>query len=161
MTDTRPEHDAEIEVCGEVYLVRRTHDLLRRIEQRFGALLPLAGRVERMDVRQAELALIFEEVMRGNPEAPPRAGIERWIWDEGTPKVVKGLARLLYELPIGNRTLRLLEDEKRIAAAEQREREESVRPTAPALAPDRASALAEALATAMSRTTGSSTGAPH
>ena len=138
--DARPEHDGEIRICGQDYLFRRTHDLLRRIEQRFGALLPLALKVERFGVTQSELAAIYEELVRGDPGRPVRAQLEQWIWDEGTPKLCAPLARVLYELPVGNRTLRLLEEEKMIAAAEQAEQRAkkngtSVRPTQPAVAP--------------------------
>jgi hypothetical protein len=129
--ETRPDYDAEIDICGETFLVRRSHDLLRRLESRFGPLLHLAGRVERLGVTQSELALIYEEISKGDPERPGRLDIERWIWDEGTPKLCPPLRKLLWELPLGNRTLRQLEEEKRIMAADQRERSAAGRPTDP------------------------------
>lgn len=134
MTETRPDHDAQLEICGETYLFTRSHDLLRRMEQRFGALIPLAGRVERMAVTQAELVAIYEEILKGDQSRPWRLALERWVWDIGTPKLCAPLARVLYELPIGNKTLRLIEEEKRITAQEQRDAEAAARPTSP---PDR------------------------
>lgn len=167
MTETRPDHDAELTICGEPYYFKRGHELLRRIEQRFGALIPLARRIETLSATQAELAAIYEEIVRGGgPDRPGRADLERWVWDEGTPKVSTPLARIIYELPIGNRTLRLLEEEKRTTAAEQRDKEAErgvagARPTeAPAQVPAKQAAeletvlkgLAEKIAAA--RTTG-------
>lgn len=133
MTDeTKPDHDAEITICGEVYLFRRSHDVLRRVEQRFGALIPLADRVRRFAATQAELAGMYEELVRGDPSRPSRADLERWVWETGTPKVCPDLARALMELPLGNTTLRLLEEEKRVTAAEQRDQAAAGRPTEPA-----------------------------
>lgn len=154
MTETNPEHDAEISVCGEVYLIRRTHELLRRMESVFGPLIPLANRVETLNVRQSEIALIYGELVRGDRTAPSRADLERWIWEEGTPKTAKPLVRLLLELPIGNATLRAIEEEKRMAAAEQAEARERARPTEPAATPAATGAaattdLAEAIAAAL------------
>lgn len=161
----RPEYDGEIVVCAETYVYRRSHDLLRRVEQRFGALLPLARRAEAFALTQQEAAGVLEELLKGDPQRPSRLDLERWVWEEGSPAVCRPLAKLLYELLVGNRQLRLLEEEKRIAAGEQRDRQAAARPTGPGAAPAPESspptqtaaleaALAEALQT-MSRSTGS------
>ncbi len=147
MTDSRPEYDSEIEICGEPYLFRREHALLRRLEQRFGALLSLARRAESYAITQAEMVAIYEEILHGHVDRPQRAAIERWVWDEGTPKLCVPLARILYELPMGNRTLRLLEEERRAKLEERREREESVRPTGPLDGAKAATATLESLVT--------------
>lgn len=148
--EARPDHDAELDICGRVYLFRRGHELLRRLEQRLGALIPLAQRVERFAITQAEMAMIYEEIVKGDESRPSRLSIERWIWDEGTPKLAASLAKVLYELPIGNRTLRLMEEQKRITAAEQRVEADAARPTSP---PDHGPAdRLRSLATELART---------
>lgn len=110
-----PELDAEIRVAGEVYYFRRSLGLLRRVEQRFGPVYPMAERCERFDVTVVQLSGLLDEMTRGAEGRASRADVERWLFDEGIAFTARAVAKVLYELAVGNAKLREAEDRRRLA----------------------------------------------
>lgn len=121
-----PELDSELTVCGDVYFLRRSLGLMRRIEQRFGALAVLADKADRFALTLSELSGIIEECIRGAEGRPTRADIERWLFDAGIHAISRGVAKLLFEMTLGSDKLRRAEEERRLAT------EDRVNPTRPA-----------------------------
>lgn len=119
-----PAYDAELEICGETQMIKRSLGLMKRLEQRLGALTVFAARVERFAVAQAELAVVYQELLRGGPpgQMPERHAIEAWIYARGTHACCRDLVRLLYELTVGSDRLREHEEQRRIDAEEAAER---------------------------------------
>lgn len=115
--DRPAEYDAEIEVCGEIWFFARTLLLTRRLEQRFGPLASMMRRFEVFDVAQETCVAFAAELLRGCEDAPDRAAIARWVFEEGTPKVCGPMAKICGELFVGNRHLREAEAQ-RLAAKE-------------------------------------------
>lgn len=119
MTVARPvEYDAEIEICDSVVFFRRSMGLLRRLEQRFGPLPTLFRALEATDVTQQTLIGLYEELQRGADPSPSVAEIAAWVWDQGSYKCARSLARVVGELTVGATQLRAYED-KRMAEAEE------------------------------------------
>lgn len=122
----RPELDAEIEVCGEVYFFRRSLGLMRRIEQRFGAVYALAKRLDEFGATTSELSGIIDEVTRGADDRPSRADVERWLFRVGILGISRSLAKVLYEMTLGSDKLAAAADARRLA------NEDTADPTPPA-----------------------------
>lgn len=114
-----PELDAELSVCGEVFFFRRSLGLMRRLEQRFGALFPLGQRLERFQVTISELSGIVEEVIRG-ADGPKRWEIEHWLFRDGVHATSKALALVMYEMTVGHDKLRAQEEKRRLATEDTR-----------------------------------------
>lgn len=80
-----PAYDLEFRCCGETYLVRRSLDLAKRVEQRFGPIATLCQRLATADIRQADLATLYLTLLDGDRDAPVRRHIEQWLFnDAGT-----------------------------------------------------------------------------
>lgn len=122
----RPEYDAEIEICGEVYFFARSLGLMRRIEQRFGALYPLAERLDRLGATASEISGIVDEITRGADDRPSRVEVERWLFRVGVLAIQKALAKVLYEMTLGSDKLAAAADARRLAG------EDRADPTPPA-----------------------------
>ena len=122
----RPEYDAEIEICGAVFVFRRGLGLMRRIEQRFGALYPLAARLDQFGATASELSGIIDEMTRGADDRPSRADVERWLFRVGVLGIQKQIAKILYEMTIGSDKLAAAADTRRLVDEDIRD------PTPPA-----------------------------
>lgn len=119
-----PAYDAVLDICGEEWNVARSLGLMKRLEQRLGALTVFASRVERFAVAQSELAVVYQELIRGGPPGsmPERHRIEAWIYGRGTHACCRDLVRLLFELTVGSERLREHQDQRRIDAEEAAEK---------------------------------------
>lgn len=129
-----PAQDAWVECCGERYLVRRTLDLLRRLEQIAGPAWPLSLRLRRAEITQDDLALLFEASLRDEPGAPSRADIRGWLFEQGTHKPALAMAGVVASLSIGNAALRALHGADAPAASVDGEGGDETDPT-PAVPP--------------------------
>ena len=115
MTDLlRP---AEIDICGAVWEIRRTLDLTRRIEQRLGAIPPLARRMIDHDATVEQLVVIYAELLRGAAAPPSRDDIADWIWrQKGSYAAMAELAPFVQSLVVGYDRLVELQEHKAMAA---------------------------------------------
>ena len=108
---------AEIEVCGDVWEIRRTLDLARRVEQRLGAIPTLARRMLAYDVTVDQLVVLYGEILRGAEDGPGRDDIADWIWrSKGSWAAQAELAPFVQELVIGYDKLVALQEQKAMAA---------------------------------------------
>lgn len=97
-------YDLRIAVCGETFAVRRTLDLALRMEQAFGAIIPLSRRLRACDLRLDDLAHVIDILLRDDPDAADigRRDISLWLYANGLPKTSLLLAAELLTLIAGN-----------------------------------------------------------
>jgi len=105
----------EVEICGDVWGVKRTLALVNRIEGRFGALDPLARRLAQNAVEVRELAYLLETLIedaRMSVGKPSRTAIEQWVLSKGSAYVSKSLGYELLLIVSGNDVLQKVLDTK-------------------------------------------------
>ena len=108
MTDQEfdPAHDTRIEIGGDVYWVRRPFDLIRRIEQAFGALGELDQRLRRRGMTATELVQAYAIALKDQASRPPDDEIGEYIADAGINAATDQIAVLVMHLFAGNRVAR-------------------------------------------------------
>lgn len=105
-------HDTRLEIGGDLYWVRRDFDLIRRIEQAFGALAALEGRLRRFDLTADEIMRLLKICLKAQASRPPDEDIQEHILDEGVPNCCEQLALVVLHLFSGHkRTIAWLEAE--------------------------------------------------
>lgn len=109
-------YDLEIEVCGETFFIRRSHALMRRLEQVAGPLQALGAKLEAADITQADLVRVYVVLLDDEKVAPTRAAIEAWVFDKGTAVAARAIALDIFSLTAGNQILRALTEAERKAA---------------------------------------------
>ena len=97
-----------VEVAGRRFEVRREFGLVRRIEARFGAVDPLARRMELGAVTQMELIDLLGLLVEGHAGAPSRAEIGAHVFESGTHAIARRYAGDLLTLVMGNDILRAM-----------------------------------------------------
>lgn len=123
LTHYDPHYDLEFGLCGERHVVRRTMDLVKRVEQRFGAIHPLCQRLNAYGATQAEMVLLFLTLLEGDADCPSRYEIERWLYAIGTHGPAKELAGQVFSLVLGHEDLmRRLGGGSGTEAAQERDR---------------------------------------
>ncbi len=101
-------YEITLDVAGRTFLVRREFGLVRKIEARFGALDPLARRLELAAVTQIDLVDLVGLLLDGQSGKPSRGDIAAWVFDAGSHKVSKSLAPEMLHLVMGNDLLRAM-----------------------------------------------------
>lgn len=101
-------YEFTLDVAGRTFLVRREFGLIRKIEARFGAIDPLARRLEAAAVTQMELIDLYGLLLDGQDGKPSRADLGAWVFETGTHIVAKPLAFQLLHLVMGNDLLRAM-----------------------------------------------------
>jgi len=106
-------YDLEIEVAGETYFIRRSHALMRRLEQAAGPLQALAERLDAATITQADLARIYRVLLDDERVVPSAAAIDAWLFEIGTRAAAKAIALDVMSLTAGNKVLRALSEAER------------------------------------------------
>ena len=96
-------HDIEIEVCKRRYVLRRSNDLLRRVEGAVGAVYPFAQRLEQRGCTSSEIARLYLAIPRDLENCPSGAEIDAWVFETGLAHA--RLAMFLVTLTIGSEEL--------------------------------------------------------
>lgn len=110
-------YDLEIAVAGETFTLRRSHQLMRRLEQVAGPLGKLAQRLSDGDITQSDLARVYRVLIEDEPVGPSPAAIDAWLFATGTAVAARAIALDVMSLTAGNSVLRMmLADEQRHAA---------------------------------------------
>lgn len=97
-----PALDAILEVDADSVIVRRSHDLMRRIESKFGPIWPLQNRIAANQATLDEIAVLYELALAGTARPMRRADLVEWIWRAGVARASAGIVPLLTELYVGN-----------------------------------------------------------
>lgn len=113
-----PALDAVIEVDGDSITVRRSHDLMRRIESRFGPIWPLQNRIAANQATMDDVAALYELVLAGTGRPMRRSDLVEWVWRSGVARASAGIVPLLTELYVGNDRLAELMAARDMAAAD-------------------------------------------
>ena len=113
--DRHGAHGEAIELAGRIYHIRRTFDLMVRIEERAGPLMTILRAINdgHHDVAMlpvAKLAEVYVAILDG--ENVPRHEIEDHILEIGPMRAMQPIARLIMNLFIGDERF-----QKRIKAA--------------------------------------------
>lgn len=91
-----------------VIQIPRSLDVLRRVESRFGAIDPLARRLDVAAVTQAELSSLIVTLLAGvgaDADVPPRGEIDAWLFEAGTHAIAKRLSFELFAMVMGAEAL--------------------------------------------------------
>ncbi len=106
-------YDLEIACCGETVFVRRSHALMRRLEQAGGPLQPLAERLAVGNITQAEVARIYRLLLDEQRVGPTPEAIEAWVFEVGTAVAARAIATDVLSFVMGNQMLRRLTEAQR------------------------------------------------
>jgi hypothetical protein len=120
-------YDLTVPACGRIWRVPRANKLTRRVEQSFGPVLVVAGRLRQMAVTTAELARLIHLLIEDQPRAPDLDAVEAWLFREGSIAVGPALAGELLTLIAGNAAVGEMQRERARA-----EREAGIKPPAEA-----------------------------
>lgn len=101
-------YEIALDVAGRTYLVRRSFDLIRRIEARFGALDPFARRLELAAVTQMEIIDLHLIMLSGQIGAPSRGDLAEWVFASGTHRPARAVSAEMLHLIMGNDILRAM-----------------------------------------------------
>ena len=112
------EYDAQLDVCGEIYFLRRTMAMLRRVEQRFGPLTTLFRALEASNATQSTICDLYLELIRGADDMPDKAKVAAWVYEQGSWACCRALALFVANMAVGSAQLRALEDRKMAAVEE-------------------------------------------
>jgi hypothetical protein len=96
-------HDTRIEIGGDVYWVRRDFDLMRRVEQAFGALADLDQKLRRCGLTADELHKLTVIALRSQVSRATDEDIQSHIVDAGIREASDQLALLVLHLFSGHR----------------------------------------------------------
>lgn len=124
-------YDLEIAAAGDTFFVRRSHGLMRRLEQVAGPLLPLVDRLQSAAITQSELERVYRALLEEERAAPTAAALRQWLFDEGTAKAARSIALDVLSLVAGNAVLRALTAEERRSAPDDGEVDQDRRPFSP------------------------------
>lgn len=92
----------EITCGGRWFVVTRSLDLARRLEARFGALRPLAERLESGQATSAEIAGVYAVLLAGQSGEPSRDEIDGWLFGYGFEPAARQVMWIVYALTLGN-----------------------------------------------------------
>lgn len=96
-------HDSEVKVGVATYWVRRDFDLIKGVEQAFGPLVELDGKLKRSLVTAADLAKLYKIVLAGQRQPPDAEEIGDHIADVGITEASSDLALLVVMLFAGHK----------------------------------------------------------
>lgn len=95
-------YDLPVKCCGETFHVRRTLDLLRRVEQAFGPVYQLSFKLRTSAITTEELASLLYTLLKDERDAPKPTQIREWLFAAGVPHVAAALAPEVLTLIAGN-----------------------------------------------------------
>ena len=104
--------------CDQEWEIAHDMRLLRRIEQMFGPVQPLADRLESGAIRQQEVVTLLSALLHDVPESfgpPSRGQIEAWVFEAGTSTAARPLAVEVMMLIVGNEVLTRVLERRRAA----------------------------------------------
>lgn len=96
-------HDTRLEIGGDVYWVRRTFDLIRRIEQSFGPLAELDTRLRKASLPVDDIARLYGIVLRDQASRPEPDAVAEHIAEAGIMEACTELDILVGSLFAGHR----------------------------------------------------------
>lgn len=106
MPATAPAHEAHdtlLEIAGDAYYVRRDFDLIRRVEQAFGPLGDLDGRLRRCALPAEDLVRLAAIALQSQASRPPDEDMRQHLADVGVQEMSDQLAVLILHLFAGHR----------------------------------------------------------
>lgn len=103
-----PSYDSRISITDEdgdaaVFWVRRDFDLMRRIEQAFGALSELDLKLRRHALLAEQLVELYDIVLKAHESRPPADEIQSHVFQAGVPRCCDDLAVVVIYLFAGHR----------------------------------------------------------
>jgi hypothetical protein len=87
----QPGEDIRIDALDRVWFVRRSHAMIRRVEQQFGPAIAVARRLDTGDIAQDDLAMLLTALLADHAEAPRLDAVRAWLLDAGTITPAKAL----------------------------------------------------------------------
>ena len=112
-----PAHDTRLEIGGDLYWVRRDFDLIRRVEQAFGPLAVLDGKLRQFALSADELVQLTVIALKSQASRAADDDIREHIADVGIRDASDQLALLVMHLFSGHkRTIAWLEAEAKKGA---------------------------------------------
>lgn len=96
-------YDSEITVDGDLYWVRRDFDLMRRIEQAFGPLNALDGKLRSAALTADEIDRLYRIVLQAQAARPEPDVMQAHIFEAGVRACCNDLAMIVMQLFAGNK----------------------------------------------------------
>lgn len=95
-------HDSRLEIAGELYFVRRPFELMKAIEQRFGALAELERRLRGFNLTGEELIELAHIALRFARQKPPVEDVRQHLMDAGVKAFSEALVIIVIQLFAGH-----------------------------------------------------------
>lgn len=115
-------HSTAITIGGDQFYVRRSFDLMKRLEQAFGPLHAIDQKLRALGFASTDLAKLYRIALEELPDRPGSAEIETHIFEAGVNVCCTELSVLILQLFAGHKQcVAWLEAEMNAAAETARE----------------------------------------